>query len=69
MVSTLTERVFSYQHKLVIFTRYQSSKIVIILHQNLNLVRSLLFLCPYKLLVISNFYINFKKKNEKLCSI
>ena len=38
-----TERVFSFQPKtkLFIFTRYQSSKIDIILCQNLNLVRVL----------------------------
>ena len=42
-----TKRVFSFQQKLkqkklFIFTRYQSSKIDIILRQNLNLVRVLL---------------------------
>ena len=37
--------------KLFIFTRYQSSKIDIILRQNLNLVRVLLFLCACKLSV------------------
>ena len=45
-----TKRVFSCQQKtkLFIFTRYQSSKIDIILRQNLNLVRVLLYLCACK---------------------
>ena len=49
--------------KLFIFTRYRSSKIVIILRQNIkNLVSVLLFLCACKFSMWSNFYVKKKRK-------
>ena len=53
--------------KLFIFTRYQSSKIGIILRQNLNLVRVLLYIYVHaNFQGEESFMYNFK--NEKLCS-
>ena len=46
--------------KLFIFTRYQSSKIDIILRQNLNLARVLLYLCTYL------FFFRVKKHSCKI---